>query len=87
MTVRGRSPARPLLVLTNSVQMQMLAATTPEAATRFLQFVNASPTPFHAVYNAALRLESAGFTKVCHHVLHCQSCLFSRFTNIDQREG
>ena len=36
----------------------------PEAATRFLQFVNASPTPFHAVHNAALRLEKAGFRKV-----------------------
>jgi hypothetical protein len=37
----------------------------PEAATRFLKFVNASPTPFHAVHNAALRLEKAGFQKVC----------------------
>ena len=37
----------------------------PEAATRFLKFVNASPTPFHAVHNAALRLEKAGFKKVC----------------------
>ena len=36
----------------------------PEAATRLLQFVNASPTPFHAVHNAALRLEKAGFAKV-----------------------
>jgi aspartyl aminopeptidase len=41
----------------------LLAA--PEAATRFVQFVNASPTPFHAVHNAALRLEKAGFAKVC----------------------
>jgi hypothetical protein len=63
--------------------MQVLAATTPEAAARFLQFVNASPTPFHAVHNAALRLESTGFKKVCHHLLHRQSCLISRFTNID----
>ena len=36
----------------------------PEAASRFVQFVNASPTPFHAVHNAALRLEKAGFAKV-----------------------
>ncbi|KAI0069151.1 aspartyl aminopeptidase [Artomyces pyxidatus] len=42
----------------------MLYSTAPEAATRFLHFVNASPTPFHAVYNAALRLEKAGFRKV-----------------------
>ncbi|KAF8484954.1 aspartyl aminopeptidase [Russula ochroleuca] len=39
-------------------------AIAPEAATRLLQFVNASPTPFHAVHNAALRLEKAGFTKI-----------------------
>ncbi len=36
----------------------------PEAATRFLKFVNASPTPFHAVHNAAIQLEKAGFQKV-----------------------
>ncbi|KZV69191.1 aspartyl aminopeptidase [Peniophora sp. CONT] len=42
----------------------MLYPTAPEAATRFLHFVNASPTPFHAVHNAALRLEKAGFRKV-----------------------
>ena len=36
----------------------------PEAASRFIKFVNASPTPFHAINNAALRLESAGFRKV-----------------------
>lgn len=35
-----------------------------EAATRFLSFVNASPTPFHAVYNASKILEKAGFRKV-----------------------
>lgn len=38
---------------------------SPEAATRFLTFVNASPTPYHAVHNASLRLEKAGFRKVC----------------------
>jgi len=46
--------------------MQMLARvpTAPEAATRFLQFVKVSPTPFHAVHNAAIRLEKAGFRKI-----------------------
>ncbi|TFK43636.1 aspartyl aminopeptidase [Crucibulum laeve] len=42
----------------------MLYPSSPEAATRFLKFVNASPTPFHAVHNAALRLEKAGFQKI-----------------------
>ena len=42
----------------------MLYPSSPEAATRFIKFVNASPTPFHAVHNAALRLEKAGFQKV-----------------------
>ncbi|KAH8118405.1 aspartyl aminopeptidase [Phellopilus nigrolimitatus] len=35
-----------------------------EAANRFLSFVNASPTPFHAVQNASLRLDKAGFVKI-----------------------
>ncbi|CAA7259665.1 unnamed protein product [Cyclocybe aegerita] len=42
----------------------MLYPASPEAATRFLKFVNASPTPFHAVHNAAARLEQAGFQKI-----------------------
>ncbi|KAL1760052.1 peptidase M18 [Schizophyllum commune] len=42
----------------------MLYGSSPEAATRFLSFVNASPTPFHAVHNAAVRLEKAGFSKI-----------------------
>ncbi|KAL0949714.1 hypothetical protein HGRIS_009753 [Hohenbuehelia grisea] len=42
----------------------MLYPSSPEAATRFLKFVNASPTPFHAVQNASLRLEKAGFLKI-----------------------
>ncbi|KAF9482499.1 aspartyl aminopeptidase [Pholiota conissans] len=42
----------------------MLYPASPEAATRFLKFVNASPTPFHAVHNAAVRLEKAGFEKI-----------------------
>jgi aspartyl aminopeptidase len=36
----------------------------PDAAVKFLKFVNASPTPFHAVANAADRLDKAGFQKV-----------------------
>ena len=48
----------------------MLYPASPEAATRFLKFVNASPTPFHAVQNASIRLEKAGFLKVERSTLH-----------------
>ncbi|KAJ3484345.1 hypothetical protein NLI96_g5712 [Meripilus lineatus] len=36
----------------------------PEAARRLLDFVNASPTPFHAIQVASARLDKAGFEKV-----------------------
>ena len=71
--------------------MQALAGAglpaTPEAAARFLQYVNASPTPFHAVHNAALRLESAGFKKVA--IAYCtrDTCSAVLTNLIDQREG
>ncbi|OCL05422.1 peptidase M18, aminopeptidase I [Glonium stellatum] len=35
-----------------------------KSAEDFLSFVNASPTPFHAVKSAKLRLESAGFKQI-----------------------
>ncbi|KAJ7507697.1 aspartyl aminopeptidase [Mycena galericulata] len=36
----------------------------PRGCSPLLAFVNASPTPFHAVHNAIARLEKAGFQKV-----------------------
>ena len=42
----------------------MKAPIGPQAANNFIDFVNASPTPFHAVYNASVKLDNAGFTKV-----------------------
>jgi len=45
----------------------------PEAAKRFLTFINASPTPFHAVHNAGIRLETAGFRKVLNLILELGS--------------
>ncbi|KAF8842253.1 peptidase M18, aminopeptidase I [Paxillus ammoniavirescens] len=42
----------------------MLYPAAPEAAKRFVTFINASPTPFHAIQNAATRLEAAGFRKI-----------------------
>ena len=44
--------------------MTMMTQAGPEAAHKLLDFVNASPTPFHAVRAAAARLEKAGFQKV-----------------------
>ena len=46
------------------VSDMMLPNVGPEAASKFINFVNASPTAFHAVHNAAQRLEKAGFRKV-----------------------
>ncbi len=56
--VKSTLPARSRTATTTMLPV------APEAATRLLQFVNASPTPFHAVHNAALRLEKSGFAKV-----------------------
>ncbi|CAJ2506865.1 Uu.00g080510.m01.CDS01 [Anthostomella pinea] len=36
----------------------------PKAALDFLDFVNASPTPYHAVQSSITRLEKAGFTAI-----------------------
>lgn len=57
----------------------------PEAAQRFVKFVNASPTPFHAVQNAALRLEKAGFLKAI--ISHASTWLYySTYKYLDQRK-
>ncbi|KAJ3552716.1 hypothetical protein NM688_g4008 [Phlebia brevispora] len=47
-----------------SHQTMMLSQAGPEAAARLINFVNASPTPFHAVQTAADRLKKAGFQKI-----------------------
>ncbi|KAK3898042.1 peptidase M18 [Staphylotrichum tortipilum] len=39
-------------------------APPPQSALEFLDFVNASPTPYHAVANSAALLEAAGFTNI-----------------------
>ncbi|KAF8492108.1 aspartyl aminopeptidase [Gautieria morchelliformis] len=45
----------------------MMPQAGPPAAHAFLDFVNASPTPFHAVHVAARRLEKSGFHKLREH--------------------
>ncbi|KAK3939941.1 peptidase M18 [Diplogelasinospora grovesii] len=42
----------------------MAAAGPPKSASAFLDFVNASPTPYHAVATAASLLEKAGFQNI-----------------------
>ena len=39
----------------------------PAAARRFLQYVAASPSPFHATASSVSMLEEAGFTKLHEH--------------------
>jgi aspartyl aminopeptidase len=49
---------------TNPCSMVSMSSSKYLAAQKFVSFVNASPTPFHAVKNASVRLEKAGFTKL-----------------------
>ncbi|KAG8747593.1 hypothetical protein FRC12_014027 [Ceratobasidium sp. 428] len=42
----------------------MQHAPVPKAAQSLLEFLNASPTPFHAVHNACSKLEAAGFQRI-----------------------
>jgi hypothetical protein len=50
---------------------RMAGKASLKRANDFTDFLNASPTPFHAVHSAKLRLEKAGFKqiKVCDYVL------------------
>lgn len=50
----------------------MATASGPEAAKNFIAFVNASPTPFHAVQNASRMLDNAGFVKARLSYTRCQ---------------
>lgn len=58
-TYASSTPSRKLATMANTASLKH--------AEDFLDFVNASPTPFHAVRSAKLRLEKAGFNqiKVC----------------------
>lgn len=56
------------LIRTCLVHTMMLPQQSgPQAAHRLLDFVNASPTPFHAIRVASAKLEKAGFRKVAGH--------------------
>ncbi|KAI5478588.1 aspartyl aminopeptidase [Pseudohyphozyma bogoriensis] len=41
-----------------------MVSPVPAAAQRFIKFVNAAPTPFHAVHEAVQRLKDAGFERL-----------------------
>ncbi|KAI0417326.1 aspartyl aminopeptidase-like protein [Xylaria grammica] len=49
---------------TSSFSTSTFPMAPPKAALDFLEFVNASPTPYHAVHESVARLEKAGFTPV-----------------------
>lgn len=72
------------LSLYHNLQRMMLPQAGPEAAHKLINFINASPTPYHAVRNAATRLEQAGFRKVRLSPFSPLSSLNSN-GNIDQR--
>jgi aspartyl aminopeptidase len=48
----------------NVVLTTMSPPSVPQAASNFLSFVNASPTPFHVVQTASKLLSQAGFAKL-----------------------
>lgn len=43
---------------------QTTSSAAPEAAKRFLNYVDASPTPFHATSTSAAMLQDAGFIRL-----------------------
>jgi aspartyl aminopeptidase len=67
-TYLGRStlrfPRRQLKLRFQTLSIRTMSKVYLKAAEDFLSFVNASPTPFHAVQSAKLKLEKAGFTQI-----------------------
>lgn len=55
----------------------MVSKASLKRAEDFTEFLNASPTPFHAVQSSKLRLEKAGFKqiKVCD-LVECIAMLY-----------
>ena len=52
---------------------RMVSKASLKRAEDFTEFLNASPTPFHAVHSAKLRLEKAGFKQI--KVCDCLGCI------------
>ncbi|KAF7846567.1 hypothetical protein BT93_L4144 [Corymbia citriodora subsp. variegata] len=59
-----RQTQRPPTFHTKRSLTTMASTTALKPAEEFLDFVNASPTPFHAVQSAKARLEKAGFKQI-----------------------
>lgn len=52
---------------------KMVSKASLKRAEDFTEFLNASPTPFHAVQSSKLRLEKAGFKQI--KVCDCVECI------------
>ncbi|WYZ40745.1 hypothetical protein EsH8_IV_001086 [Colletotrichum jinshuiense] len=70
ITRPNRNPAIASVTLLRPLQPRTRFSTSahimapPQAALDFVDFVNASPTPYHACATASILLEKAGFTKI-----------------------
>lgn len=72
----GRSPPPPRCCRRPRSYSLLQTMATPESALKpaqaFVEFVNASPTPFHAVQESVLRLEKAGFMRLSRTAALCR---------------
>lgn len=57
-------PRVKILDSTRNMTTKTKTAAVQQTVNQFLTFVNASPSPFHAVHESVLKLEAAGFTSL-----------------------
>ena len=64
VTTFGALPGRALAASRHSIRWAATLARMPDAARDLLAFIDASPTPYHAVAETMRRLEAAGFARL-----------------------